>query len=154
MDYSQPKIEYLSEVSAYIETLEILEEQKNEVKKKIRDVREKYLETTKNLGIKEGKKVRVDFPESEQYRMEVRLRSNSSIHSRPPIQSVSTIYGYIEAVTFFDNSGNLKLTVTLPTKEGKRLRKLKPQSIYTGIKPEWVTVLPDDFNLINAIEED
>jgi hypothetical protein len=41
--------------------------------------------------------------------------------------------------------GNVVLTVTLPGRGGKRLKRLKPQSIYTGIKPEWVTVLPDDF---------
>ena len=141
MNYSQPKIEYLSELSAYIKKLEILEEQKNEVKKKIRDVREKYLETTKNLGIKEGKKVRVDFPEAEQYRMDVRLRSNSST-----LNSItSTIYGYIESVTFFEDSGNLKLTVTLPGRMGQRLKRPNIAGTYTGINPKWVTILPDDY---------
>lgn len=121
---------YVSETNACAETLEILARQKYQVMMRKNEVRDEYYKSLQNLGLKEGAKVRVDFPEG---------------------QLESSIYGYIEEVKIIEVLGNVVLTVVLPDKEGKRLKKSDSFCQYrgsfcTGIKPEWVTILPDDFS--------
>jgi hypothetical protein len=55
MNYSQPRIEYLSELSAYIKKLELLEEQKKRSKKKDTRCQRKIFRNNKKLRNKRRK---------------------------------------------------------------------------------------------------
>lgn len=134
MDYSHLQNLYESEMNACGKTLENLAQQKQQVITRMADVKDEYCKSLQNLGIKKGAKVRIDFPEDKR-------------------QFKSSIYGYIEEVKIIEVLGNVELTVVLPDKEGKRLKKSDSfcqyrGSFYTGIKPEWVTILPDDYNFV------
>jgi hypothetical protein len=130
MDYSHLRAQYENETTICLKTIERLRQEKEEAIARMTKVRNEYFRAIENLGLKEGAKVRVDFPE-DKYR------------------PASSIYGYIESIKIFiDVRGFLELTVTLPGRGGKRLKTVKPHSnsYYSGIKPEWVTILPDDFS--------
>lgn len=133
MDYSHLRVQYENETTICLETIERLEREKEESIARITKVRNKYFKAIENLGLKEGAKVRVDFPE-DKYHPE------------------SSIYGYIESVNIITTLRNLRgwveLAVALPGRGGKRLKTVKPHSnsYYTRVKAEWVTVLPDNYN--------
>ena len=130
MDYSHLRAQYENETTICLKTIERLRQEKEEAIARMTKVRNEYFRAIENLGLKEGAKVRVDFPE-DKYR------------------PASSIYGYIESIKIFiDVRGFLELTVALPGRGGKRLKTVKPHSnsYYSGIKPEWVTILPDDFS--------
>ena len=119
MDYSILKAEYVSETNACINTLGRLEEEKYQVIAKMAELDHDYDTKLENLGLRKGGKVEVRFP-----------------------NETDLIRGYIEEVKVFSN-GNVELQVHLPGQRGQRLKKAK--DFYTGVKVEWVTILPDDY---------
>jgi hypothetical protein len=120
MDYSILKAEYVSENNACINTLGRLEEEKYQVIAKMAELDHDYELELENLGLRKGGKVEVRFP-----------------------NETDLIRGYIEEVEIFLN-GNVELQVHLPGQRGQRLKRAK--DFYTGVKAEWVTILPDDYN--------
>jgi hypothetical protein len=118
MDYSILKAEYVSESNACINTLGRLEEEKYQVIARMAEIDHDYNTELENLGLRKGGKVEVRFP-----------------------NETDLIRGYIEEVEVFSN-GNVVLQVHLPGQRGQRLKKAK--DFYTGVKAEWVTILPDD----------
>lgn len=123
MDYSQFKTKYKSKKEGFDKKLESLELEKRETELAIQQLENDYAKILASMGLKEGAKVKVRFPDE------------------------GTISGYIHLIKIFD-SGNVELFVSLPSITGKRLKRVTPysNSYYTGIKPEWVTILPDDYN--------
>jgi hypothetical protein len=119
MDYSHLQSLYESERNACINTLGRLEEEKYQVIAKMAELDHDYDTELENLGLRKGGKVEVRFP-----------------------NETDLIRGYIEEVKVFSN-GNVELQVHLPGQRGQRLKKAK--DFYTGVKAEWVTILPDDY---------
>jgi hypothetical protein len=119
MDYSILKAEYVSAINACDKTLERLEEEKYQVIARMAELDHDYDTKLENLGLRKGGKVEVRFP-----------------------NETDLIRGYIEEVKVFSN-GNVELQVHLPGQRGQRLKKAK--DFYTGVKAEWVTILPDDY---------
>jgi hypothetical protein len=119
MDYSILKAEYVSAINACDKTLERLEEERYQVISMMAELDHDYELELENLGLRKGGKVEVRFP-----------------------NETDLIRGYIEEVKVFSN-GNVELQVHLPGQRGQRLKKAK--DFYTGVKVEWVTILPDDY---------
>lgn len=130
MDYSILRSKYVSETNACADTLGRLEEEKYQVIARLAELDDDYCTELEKLGIKEGGKVEVKFPEDD-------MSKFSAIDETIPIQ------GYIEEIRMFSN-GNIELQVSLPGQRGQRLKRVK--DFYTGVKLEWVTVLPDNYN--------
>jgi len=136
MDYSILKAKYVSEINACDKTLERLEEERYQVISRMAELDHDYDTKLENLGLKEGGKVEVRFP-----------------------NETDLIRGYIEEVKVFSN-GNVELRVHLPGQRGQRLfsngnvelqvhlpgqRLKRAKDFYTGVKAEWVTILADDY---------
>ena len=119
MDYSILKAEYVSAINACDKTLERLEEERYQVISMMAELDHDYELELENLGLRKGGKVEVRFP-----------------------NETDLIRGYIEEVEVCSN-GNVELQVHLPGQRGQRLKKAK--DFYTGVKAEWVTILPDDY---------
>lgn len=121
MDSSQLRIKYKNETTICLNEIERLEIEIKQIREIMTEVRNEYLKAIENLGLKEGAKVKITFPDDG-----------------------VEVFGYIHRIEIFE-TGNVELFVSLPSeKTGKRLKRVK--DFYTGVKLEWVTVLPDNYN--------
>ena len=130
MDYSQLKTKYVAKKESFKEMLEDLELKKRQTEAEIQQLENDYAGILASMGLKEGGKVEVNFPEDD-------MSEFSAIDKNIPVQ------GYIENIQVFPY-GNVEIHVSLPGQRGQRLKQIKLRRLYTGVKAEWVTILSDD----------
>ena len=137
MDYQQFRVNYsftLNNLNKQIDALKIQANQK----------RLNYIHELESLGLKPGTKVKILVPEKE-YNL---------------VRYSQTLFGYIDQIlvstTVYEDgsSGYVSLKITLPGKTGNRMMRGRRETkirkdlvtTYPYVQPEWITLLPEDFD--------